>query len=76
MRKRYGNDVIVIVAAFSNAIIVIFVDLSDDVCAKSSTRQIIASAFKHVLALLLIIINHKYDSNLVISLYIKSSSYF
>ena len=76
MRKRYGDDVIVVVAAFSSAIIIIFVDLFDDVCAKSSARQIIASTFKHVLILFLIIIDHKYDLNLAISLYIKSSSYF
>ena len=76
MRKRYDDDVIVIIAAFSNAIIIIFVDLFDDACAKSSARQIITSTFEHVLTLLLIIIDHKYDFNLIISLYIKSSSYF
>ena len=75
MRKRYGDDVIVIVAAFSNAIIAIFVDLSDDACAKSSARQIVASIFEHVLALFLIIIDHKYDFNLAISLYTKFPSY-
>ena len=76
MQKRYGGDVIVIVVAFSSAIIVIFVDLFDDAYAKSSARQIVASTFEHVLTLFLIIIDHKYDLNLVISLYIKSSFYF
>ena len=76
MRKRYDDNVIVIVAAFSSAIIVILVDLFDDVYAKSSARQIVTSTFKHVLTFFLIIIDHKYDFNLVISLYIKFSSYF
>ena len=76
MRKRYGDDVIVIVVAFSSAIIVIFVDFFDNACAKSSACQIVISAFKHVLILFLIIIDRKYDLNLVISLYIKSSSCF
>ena len=76
MRKRYDDDVIVIVAAFSSAIIVILVDLFDDACAKSPARQIDALTFEHVLTFLLIIIDHKHDFNLVISLYIKSSVYF
>ena len=66
MRKRYGDDVIVIVAAFSNAIIVIFVDLIDNASAKSSVRQIV-SIFKHVLTFFLTIIDHKSDLNLIIS---------
>ena len=76
MRKRYDNDIIVIVVAFSNTIIVIFIDLFDNACAKLSARQIIVSTFKHILILLLTIIDHRYDFNLVISLYIKSFSCF
>ena len=76
MRKRYGGDVIVIVVAFSSVIIIIFVDLFDDVCAKSFARQIVVSTFEYVLTLFLIIIDHKYNFNLIISLYIKSFSYF
>ena len=74
MRKPYDNDVIVIVVAFSNAIIIIFVDFFDNVYAKSFVRQIIASIFEHVLTFLLTIIDHKYDLTLIISLYIKSCS--
>ena len=76
MRKRFENDVIIIVTVFSNAIIIIFVNFFDDVCAKSSTRQIIISTFEHILTFLLTIINHKYNFNLIISLYIKSFSCF
>ena len=76
MRKRYDDDVIVIVVAFLSAIIIIFVDLFDNVCAKSSAYQIVILIFKHILILLLTIIDHKYDFNLVISFYIKFSSYF
>ena len=49
MRKRYDDNVIVIVVAFSNTITVIFVDLFDDARVKLSARQIITSTFKHVL---------------------------
>ena len=76
MRKRYDDDVIMIIIAILNAIIVIFVDFFNDVCAKSSARQIIISIFEYVLIFLLTIIDHKYDLNLIISLYIKSLSCF
>ena len=76
MRKRYDDDVIVIVAVFSNAIIVIFVDFFDNVCTKSFARQIVVSTFDYVLTFLLTIIDHKYDLNLIISLYIKFLSCF
>ena len=74
MRKQYDNDVIMVVTAFLNAIIIIFVDFFDDICAKSSVRQIITSIFEHVLILFLTIIDYKYNFNLIISFYIKSSS--
>ena len=70
MQKRYNDDVIVIIFAFSNAIIIIFVDLFDNVYAKSSVRQIVISVFEYVLTFPLTIIDHKYDFNLVISLFI------
>ena len=73
MRKRYDDNVIMIVVAFSNAIIVIFVDFFDDACTESSVRQIITSTFEHILILFLTIIDYKYDFNLIISLYIKFS---
>ena len=76
MRKQYDDDVIMIVVAFLSAINIIFVNLFYNACAKSSARQIIVSTFEHVLILLLTIIDHKYDFNLIISLYIKSSSCF
>ena len=76
MRKRYHDDVIVIIAVFSSAIFIIFVDLFDDACVKSFARQIIILIFEHVLTFFLTIINHKYDFNLIISFYIKSSSCF
>ena len=76
MRKQYDNDVIIIVTAFSNEMNIIFIDLFDDTCVKLSVCQIIALIFKHILTFLLIIIDHKYDFTLVISLYIKFSSCF
>ena len=76
MQKQYNDDIAVIVIAFSSAIIIIFVDLFDDVCAKSSVCQIIISILEYVLILLLTIIDHKYGFNLIISLYIKSLSCF
>ena len=76
MRKRYDNDMIVIFIVFSNTIIVIFVDLFDNVCVKSSASQITILTFKHILTFLLTIIDYKYDFNLVISLYIKFSFCF
>ena len=76
MQKRYDDDAIMIVVAFLNTIIIIFVNVFDDVCAESSAYQIIILAFKHVLTLFLIIIDHKYNFNLIISLYIKSSFCF
>ena len=74
MRKQYYNDVIIIVAAFLNAIIVILINFFDDVCAKSFAHQIIASIFKHILIFLLTIIDHKYDLNFIILFYIKCFS--
>ena len=76
MRKRYGGNMIMIVVAFLSAIIIIFVDLFNDACAKSSARQIITSIFKHILILFLPIIDHKYNFNLIVSFYIKSFSCF
>ena len=76
MRKRYDDDVIIIVVAFLSAIIVIFVDLFDDACVKLSARQIVISTFEHILTFLLTIIDHKYNFNLIVSLYITSSSCF
>ena len=76
MRKRYEDDVIVIVAAFLSVMIIIFVDIFDDVCAKSSARQIIILIFEHILTLFLTIIDYKDDFNLIISLYIKFSYCF
>ena len=67
MRKRYDNNVIMIVVAFSNAIIIIFVNLFNNACMKSSVHQIIISIFEYVLTLFLTIVNHKYDFNLIIS---------
>ena len=58
MRKRYEDDIIVIVVAFSSAIIVIFLDLFDDACTKSSVRQIFISIFKHILILFLTMLDH------------------
>ena len=49
MWKRYDDDVIVIVAAFLSAIIVIFINLFDNACAISFVYQIIVSICKYVL---------------------------
>ena len=71
MRKQYDDDLIVIVTAFSNIIIILFVDLFDDACAKSSARQITTLTFEHILIFFLTIIDYKYNFNLIISFYIK-----
>ena len=75
MQKRYDYNVIMIVIAISSAIIVIFIDLFDNVYATLSARQIVILIFKHILILFLTIIDHKYDFNLILSLYINFFSY-
>ena len=48
----------------------------DDAYVKTSVHRIVVLIFKHVLALLLTIINHIYDFSSIISFYIISSFCF